>query len=169
MHARPSLSAERALMFHPLEFLTEADMAQKIEVRNVSTRSNMARTARVCSAIIFLVTATLAGAQGTTMPAKAQSANKSSASMSMKESMSGMMKGMQEMPISGDTDRDFAAMMKMHHQGAIDMAQVELASGKDPQLRKMAKEIISAQKKEIREFDAWMKKHSGAASGEMHK
>jgi uncharacterized protein (DUF305 family) len=80
-----------------------------------------------------------------------------------------MMKGMQEMPISGDTDRDFAAMMKMHHQGAIDMAQVELASGKDPQLRKMANEIISAQEKEIREFDTWMKKHSGTGSGEMHK
>ena len=98
-----------------------------------------------------------------------QSSDKSSPSMAMKQSMSGMMKGMQEMPMSGDTDRDFAAMMKVHHQGAIDMAQAELASGKDPQLRKMAQNIISAQKKEIKEFDDWMKKHPGNASKEMHK
>ena len=98
-----------------------------------------------------------------------QSSDKSSPSMAMKQSMSGMMKGMQEMPLSGDTDRDFAAMMKMHHQGAIDMAQAELASGKDPQLRKMAQGIISAQKKEIKEFDDWMKKRPGNASTEMHK
>jgi hypothetical protein len=52
-------------------------------------------------------------------------------------------------------------MMKVHHQGAIDMAQAELASGKDPQLRGMAQNIISAQKKEIKEFDDWMKKASG--------
>ena len=98
-----------------------------------------------------------------------QSADKSSPSMAMKQSMSGMMKGMQEMPMSGDTDRDFAAMMKVHHQGAIDMAQAELASGKDPQLRKMAQSIISAQKKEIKEFDDWMKKRPGKSSTEMHK
>ena len=98
-----------------------------------------------------------------------QSSDKSSPSMAMKQSMSGMMKGMQEMPMSGDTDRDFAAMMKVHHQGAIDMAQAELASGKDPQLRKMAQSIISAQKKEIKEFDYWMKKHPENASTEMHK
>ena len=103
------------------------------------------------------------------MPDKMQSTDKPSPSMAMKQSMSGMMKGMQEMPLSGDTDRDFAAMMKMHHQGAIDMAQAELASGKDPQLRKMAQGIISAQKKEIKEFDDWMKKHPGNASTEMHK
>ena len=98
-----------------------------------------------------------------------QSSDKSSPSMAMKQSMSGMMKGMQEMPMSGDTDRDFAAMMKVHHQGAIDMAQAELASGKDPQLRKMAQSIISAQKKEIKEFDDWMKKRPGKSSTEMHK
>ena len=89
--------------------------------------------------------------------------------MAMKQSMSGTTKGMQEMPMSGDTDRDFAAMMKIHHQGAIDMAQAELASGKDPQLRKMAQSIVSAQNKEIKEFDDWMKKHPGNASTEMHK
>ncbi len=59
---------------------------------------------------------------------------------------------------SGDVDRDFAAMMVPHHQGAIDMAQMELKSGKDAKMRAMAKGIIKAQQKEIKEFDRWLGK-----------
>jgi len=76
----------------------------------------------------------------------------------MQGSMKGMMKNMESMKMSGDTDRDFATMMKMHHQGAIDMAQVELQSGKDAKMRAMAKGIIKAQQKEIKEFDQWLAK-----------
>ena len=77
----------------------------------------------------------------------------------MRSSMAGMMKSMESMKMTGDTDRDFAAMMKMHHQGAIDMAQQELKSGKDAKMRAMAKRIIDAQQKEIKEFDQWLEKH----------
>ena len=45
------------------------------------------------------------------------------------------------MPMSGDPDVDFAMMMRIHHQGAIDMANAELSNGKDPQMKKMAKAI----------------------------
>ncbi len=76
----------------------------------------------------------------------------------MRGSMMGMMKNMESMKMTGDTDRDFAAMMKVHHQGAIDMAQVELKSGKDAKMRAMAKRIIDAQQKEIKEFDQWLGK-----------
>jgi len=76
----------------------------------------------------------------------------------MHGSMMGMMKNMETMKMSGDTDRDFATMMKMHHQGAIDMAQMELKSGKDAKMRAMAKGIIKAQQKEIKEFDRWLGK-----------
>ncbi len=65
---------------------------------------------------------------------------------------------MASVPMTGDPDRDFATMMRIHHQGAIDMAQAELATGKDPQMRKLAKEIIAAQKKEIELIDRWLKK-----------
>ena len=60
--------------------------------------------------------------------------------------------------MSGDTDRDFAMMMKVHHQGAIDMARMELKDGKDAKMRAMAKGIIEAQQKEIKEFDQWLEK-----------
>jgi uncharacterized protein (DUF305 family) len=50
---------------------------------------------------------------------------------------------------SGDPDRDFAAMMIPHHQGAVDMARVELQFGKDPVLRRLAQGIIVEQLQEI--------------------
>jgi uncharacterized protein (DUF305 family) len=50
---------------------------------------------------------------------------------------------------SGDADRDFAAMMIAHHQGAIDMARLELRYGKDETLRRLAQEIIVTQGQEI--------------------
>jgi uncharacterized protein (DUF305 family) len=50
---------------------------------------------------------------------------------------------------SGDPDRDFARMMVPHHQGAIDMARLELRFGKDERLRRLAQEIIIEQGHEI--------------------
>src|SRR3984893_20363 len=64
------------------------------------------------------------------------------------KAMTKMMDGMAVKP-SGDIDRDFAAMMIPHHQGAIDMAQAELRYGKNEQLRRIAQEIIVDQLQEI--------------------
>lgn len=62
--------------------------------------------------------------------------------------MNKMMAAMEIKP-SGDIDRDFAAMMIPHHQGAIDMAQAELRYGRNEQLRRIAQEIIVEQQQEI--------------------
>jgi uncharacterized protein (DUF305 family) len=62
--------------------------------------------------------------------------------------MTRMMAGMDVKP-SGDIDRDFAAMMIPHHQGAIDMALSELRYGHNEQLRRIAQEIIVEQQQEI--------------------
>ena len=59
-----------------------------------------------------------------------------------------MMNGMADKP-TGDIDRDFVAMMIPHHQGAIDMAVIELRYGKNEQLRRIAQEIIVDQMQEI--------------------
>ncbi|GAC1389317.1 MAG: hypothetical protein NVSMB31_05100 [Vulcanimicrobiaceae bacterium] len=71
--------------------------------------------------------------------------------------MTGMNNGMMSMQLTGDTDRDFMSMMIPHHQAAIDMANVELKSGKNPQVRELAKEIIAAQQKEIAEMHTWLR------------
>ena len=62
--------------------------------------------------------------------------------------MDRMMAGMDVAP-SGNADRDFAAMMIAHHQGAIDMAQAELRHGGNEQLRRIAQGIIVEQQQEI--------------------
>jgi hypothetical protein len=76
--------------------------------------------------------------------------NSSEASfMSENESaMSRMMTDMMVKP-TGDIDRDFVAMMIPHHQGAIDMAQIELRYGQNELLRRLAHEIVTNQQQEI--------------------
>ena len=66
----------------------------------------------------------------------------------MNAAMDRMMNAMQVRP-SDDVDRDFAAMMIPHHQGAIDMAVAELRYGANPQLKRIAQEIIVDQQQEI--------------------
>lgn len=74
----------------------------------------------------------------------------------MKQSMKAGMDDMQKMQMTGDTDKDFAMLMKVHHQQALDMAEIEVAHGKSPELKAMASKIISEQKKEIGQFGRWL-------------
>jgi len=63
-------------------------------------------------------------------------------------------------PFSGNTDVDFARGMIPHHQGAIDMARIELEYGRDPELKKLAQDIIKAQESEIAFLKAWLAKNA---------
>jgi uncharacterized protein (DUF305 family) len=64
---------------------------------------------------------------------------------------------------TGDPDRDFAAMMIPHHQGAIDMAKVELQFGKNPVLRRLAQGIIVEQLQEIEVMQRELRQLSAAS------
>ena len=94
---------------------------------------------------------------GMDMKMKAPNPNDPASTKGYKAAMMKMMEGMPMMKFTGDADLDFMSHMRPHHQGAIDVAKVVLANGKDPAVKKLAQDIVTAQEKEIATIDAWLK------------
>jgi uncharacterized protein (DUF305 family) len=65
-----------------------------------------------------------------------------------------------DITFTGNADIDFVRGMIPHHQGAVDMAKTVIAFGKDPQIRKLAEEIIKAQETEIAMMQSWLKQNA---------
>ncbi len=122
--------------------------------------------------IRWIIAATLlagsAQAQTTTMPMDmpmpaAPAAGEAPSTTAYRQAMQAMMAGMNA-PYSGNADRDFVTGMLPHHQGAIDMAKVELQYGHDPALRRLARDIIGAQAKERAFMQRWLSEHPAQAT-----
>ena len=80
----------------------------------------------------------------------------SNSGMDMSSMMNSMMAGLQGK--TGDAfDKEFLTEMIVHHQGAVEMAKAVLATSKQPELIKLANDIISAQTKEIGMMQSWQK------------
>ena len=106
-----------------------------------------------------------------TSPAKMPEGGKMSTTMmrdlerlGVSEEHSGMTMGMDALHGATVFDRKFIDMMIGHHQGAIRMARGELARGTDARARKIARAVVAAQAKEIRQMNAWRKAWYGKAS-----
>ncbi|MFC3206661.1 CopM family metallochaperone [Aquamicrobium soli] len=110
----------------------------------------------------------LLGAQLAGMPAQSAQMNHDMAAAATDDPAAGyqaamdkMHRDMMAMQYTGNADADFVRAMIPHHQAAIDMAKVLLDHGKDPDLRKLAQNIITAQEKEITEMEDWLDAHPG--------
>jgi uncharacterized protein (DUF305 family) len=83
-------------------------------------------------------------------------------------SMHVMHAAMSAVQSTGDNDVDFVKLMLPHHQAAIDMAKTQLASGQDPQMRRLAQEIITDQQSEIELMQLWLKQRDAKSSTVKH-
>ena len=83
--------------------------------------------------------------------------------MAMHEDMTAMKKMHTAMMAAKGATPDvaFARKMLAHHQGAIDMAQIELKHGTDAEAKRMAQKMIDDQTKSQAELQAWLKSHGG--------
>lgn len=114
--------------------------------------------AALAGAPLLARSAETAGHDKTDHSAHAAAAADTPATAAYKKAMGGMMEGM-AISYTGNADADFARGMIPHHKGAVEMAKVELEFGKDPELRKLAEDIIKAQETEIAFMSEWLKKN----------
>lgn len=83
-----------------------------------------------------------------------------SASHEMMQAMEKMNRDMMR-DMTGDPDQDFARMMAVHHEGAVEMSRIFLKDGKDPELRRLAEKTIEDQGREIEQLENWLEKNPG--------
>ena len=107
---------------------------------------------------IFLCALAIYGQQAMHKHAVNKSANELAWSQ-LQSSMEKMHTAMASVDASGDSDADFVRLMIPHPQAAIDMAKAQLMYGKDPQMRRLAQEIITDQQSDIELMNLWLKQH----------
>jgi hypothetical protein len=83
----------------------------------------------------------------------------------LQQSMRAMHESMSSIHSTGNDGEDFVRLMLPHHQAAIDMGKAELVHGQDPQMRRLAQEIIADQQSEIELMQLWLKQHGAQRSG----
>lgn len=76
---------------------------------------------------------------------------------SLNQSMAAMMD--KNIKVHDDIDKDYAQQMIPHHKSAVEMAEVYLKFGKQPELLKLSKSIVTEQNKEIAELEMWLQKN----------
>jgi uncharacterized protein (DUF305 family) len=127
-------------------------------VTKMATRLTRLGRQRAVSLLLVILMVSLNGAQGHSKHSVGAShgAAGSQAWSSLQQSMLAMHSAMSSVHSTGNDDEDFVGLMLPHHQAALDMARVELTHGRDPQMRRLAQEIIADQESEIELMKLWL-------------
>ncbi len=97
------------------------------------------------------------------LPSSPKEQKAGTAGLELEQAMERMHAGMASIKPSGDNDADFVRFMLPHHQAALDMAKAELTHGNDPQMRRLAQEIVTDQQSEIELMQLWLKRHDSSS------
>lgn len=123
-------------------------------------------TALIC---LGLAAATPAMAQPSPQPSPTPGENKAAtnpqdapSTKAMEEAIKKMDDAMKAVDYTGNPDVDFVAKMIPHHEGAINMAKVELQYGKNPRIRRLAEIIVKSQGAQVVKMRDWLRKNAGA-------
>jgi len=121
------------------------------------------RTSWHCLLILLFLICSIASPARQGLPSSQREQNVGAAGLEMEQAMKKMHAGMASIKASGDDDADFVRFMLPHHQAALDMAKAELTHGKDPQMRRLAQEIVTDQQSEIELMQLWLKRHESSS------
>jgi uncharacterized protein (DUF305 family) len=111
------------------------------------------------TALMIAITPVRAAKSAPQAPSDDASANWSALSDAMKT----MHRSVAEVSASKDSDLNFVNLMLPHHQAAVDMAKAQLQYGVDPQMRRLAQEIVTDQQSEMELMRLWLKRQASAA------
>jgi len=138
----------------------EAAAPAQAQMMSPEMMQSMMQTMQNCMGMMQM----MQGAMGQGMPMQGGMGENMPMQGGMSEAMAAYMAAMSKMDMpmmqgiqASDSDVAFVKGMIPHHQGAIDMAKVELQYGDDEQVKAWANQIIAAQEKEIAEMQEWLK------------
>jgi len=113
--------------------------------------------------LVLLLVCSVAAPARQGLPSSQSQHHAGTAGLEMEQAMEKMHAEMASIKPSGDDDADFVRLMLPHHQAALDMAKAELKYGEDPQMRRLAQEIVTDQQSEIELMQLWLKRHESSS------